>query len=153
MDKAFSRGNEHRAEEMLRWSKHIQALGYILTFFAEDEGEGPDAFGIAGECIGEIIQDYGRAIENSVETAFHALSEFYENGEDSLVSEMKRKLKHASHPCPNSLTFISECLKKTDMALAESKVLFEIRAEFLKKKKEMEKSMGIEETKKAVGLG
>ena len=89
MEKLFC--SSERAEDLLRWSRNLDALGDVissLTYFSE----GDEVFTRAGERLGGIISDYAKAIHGAVTQAYSEINKFFEGDDDVPIHVLKRKL-------------------------------------------------------------
>lgn len=68
----FSCGDEN--EDLLDWSKKLEALGMILEALAFRDDK---ILSMHGERLGQIVTDYARAIHQMAEEVYWAIDKFY----------------------------------------------------------------------------
>ena len=80
-----------RADDLIMWSDHLQALGDILvTLNFHKDGMGEEAFRTTGDRLGMIIMDYAKAINATVGEAYGVLQAFFDDGVDSFLCRLKK---------------------------------------------------------------
>ena len=81
-----------RADDLIAWSDHLQALGDILvTLNFHKDGMGEEAFRTAGDRLGMIIMDYAKAINATVSEAYGVLQGFFDDDVDSFLGRLKNE--------------------------------------------------------------
>ncbi len=128
------------ADEMLYWSKRVEAMSVAISALARSN---EDILISHGECLGEIVSDYGKALNNAIDRGYWVLFKFLNDNDGSLSSELKRRYKNRDdgHHWPANLEIIDENLNKIELFMAEAEKVLELREKFLKLKKEMEITM------------
>lgn len=136
MDNVFLKDHPDRADDLIRWGEQLDALGAAISYLAEsDKHEDLDP-SVYSE-LGSIICEYGQAISETANEAYHVINGFYRGGGNKLTSQLRRELGYVSRD-PGSkidLERIDEALEKISASLADRQTLTELQGEFLELKK------------------
>ena len=136
MENVFLRDHHDRADDLIRWASQLDALGAAMGLLAESDKHEEVDGSIYSE-LGLIICEYGQAIGETANEAYHAINGFYHGGGNKLTSKLRRELGCVSRNClsKNDLERIDEALEKISASLADQQTLMDLQSEFLELKK------------------
>ena len=148
MENVFLKDHHDRADDLIRWGEQLNALGAAMDLLAgSDKYEEMDPS--IYSTLGLIVCEYGQAISETANEAYHVINDFYRGGGNKLTSKLKRELGYVSRALGGKVDLerIDEALEKISASLVDLQTLKSLQDEFLNLKKKCLARMNSREKK------
>ncbi len=120
-------------DDLMGFAAKVDALGTAVNYLSHHDSE---FFGVKGEGLGDIISDYGKAINEVLDGLYHTIEKVFQHGDTSLISELnttKRKINEGFMGLHGNLGLIKEAIEKADQFLNDDlQQIVSIKKEFQK---------------------
>jgi hypothetical protein len=130
-------------DRMLKLADKVTTMGRVISALAYYDDERLILNERDGQNLGDIIRDCGIELKETIDTAFGALGEFYDNYDDSLGCSIRLKLKKIKnfHYCKFSLDEVNKSLDEIKRFEAEAVKVEELKKELLQTKQNIEEQI------------
>ena len=125
MRKAFSLNDT--AEDLLRWSDQVKALGTAIHYLSNDDDQGLD---FCGEGLGGIVSDYGKLIHAVAEENYRRLSGWF-TPLSYTIKEGLKEIQQAEDP-QEALSEISSHLEAIREYTNDISLIMDLKEELTK---------------------